>query len=41
MVSERADIAAEHPEVVKRMKADMEAWQQSVTHSYQGKDYAE
>jgi arylsulfatase A-like enzyme len=39
-VSETTDIAAEHPKAVKRMKADMEAWQQSVTHSYQGKDYA-
>jgi len=29
-VSEETDIAAKHPEMVKRMRADMEAWQQSV-----------
>jgi len=40
-VSEKTDVAAEHPEVLKRMKADMEAWQQSVTRSYHGKDYPE
>ncbi len=40
-VSEKTDVAAGHPEVLKRMKADMEAWQQSVTRSYRGKDYPE
>ncbi len=39
--SEKTDIAAGHPDVVKRMKADMEAWQKSVTRSYEGKDYPE
>ena len=37
--SEKMDVAAGHPDVVKRMKADMEAWQQSVTRSFRGKDY--
>lgn len=40
-VSEKTNVAAEHPEILKRMKADMEAWQQSVTRSYRGKDYPE
>jgi len=40
-VSEKTDVAAEHPNVVKRMKADMEAWQQSVARSFHGKDYPE
>ena len=40
-VSEKTDIASEHADIVKRMKADMEAWQQSVTRSYHGKDYPE
>ncbi|MCY2953642.1 MAG: hypothetical protein NTU53_16935 [Planctomycetota bacterium] len=28
-----------HPEIVKRMKAELETWQQSVQRSYRGEDY--
>jgi len=38
-VSEKTDIAAEQPQVVKRMKAELEDWQRSVTRSYHGKNY--
>jgi len=40
-ISEKTNIATDHPDVVKRMKADMEAWQESVTRSFNGKDYPE
>jgi arylsulfatase A-like enzyme len=40
-VSEQTDVAAGHPDIVKRMKADMEAWQQSVARSFHGEDYPE
>jgi len=40
-ISEKTDIAAANPEIVKRMKAEMAAWQESVTRSYEGKDYPE
>ena len=36
---ERYDLAGEHPDVVTRMKAELEAWQLSVIRSYDGKDY--
>ena len=39
--SEKYDISGEHPDVVKRMKAELEAWQLSVIHSYQGNDMLE
>jgi arylsulfatase A-like enzyme len=38
-ISEKTDIAAEHPDVVKRMRAGMELWQQSVMKSWRGEDY--
>jgi arylsulfatase len=37
--SERTDLAAKHPEVVNRMKAELENWQQSVLRSFRGEDY--
>jgi len=40
-VSEKTDIAAVQPEVLKRMKAELEVWQLSVTRSYHGQDYPE
>ena len=40
-ISEKSDVAAEHPEVVTRMKAELENWQQSVMRSNQGEDYPE
>ncbi len=36
--TEQHDIAAGHPDVVERMKAELEAWQQSVIRSYQDGD---
>ncbi len=36
--SERYDLSGEHPDVVHRMQAELEAWQRSVIHSYQGHD---
>jgi arylsulfatase A-like enzyme len=39
--SERTDLAASHPEIVNRMKAELETWQQSVLRSYRGADYPE
>ena len=35
--TERTNIAAEKPEVAERMKAELEAWQQSVIRSYNAK----
>lgn len=40
-IAERADIAAGHPELVTRMKAALEDWQQSVLRSNRGLDYPE
>ena len=40
-ISEKTDVAAEHPEIVTRMKAELENWQQSVMRSNQGEDYPE
>jgi arylsulfatase A-like enzyme len=37
--SEQRDVAAEHPEVVARMAADLEAWQASCRRSLAGTDY--
>jgi len=37
--SERTDLAATHPEIVVRMKAELENWQQSVLRSFRGEDY--
>lgn len=38
-LSERTDLAAQHPETVNRMKAELESWQQSVVRSNRGEDY--
>ena len=38
-LSEKTDIAAQHPEIVNRMKAELESWQQSVLRSCRGEDY--
>ncbi|MCF7958890.1 MAG: DUF1080 domain-containing protein, partial [Phycisphaerae bacterium] len=40
-ISESNDIAVKHPEVVQRMKAELQAWQQSVANSFKGMDYPE
>jgi arylsulfatase A-like enzyme len=37
--SEKTDIAAAHPDIVSRMKSELETWQQSVIRSYSGGDY--
>ena len=37
--SEKTDIAAGHPEVVNRMKTELEAWLKSVQRSRDGADY--
>lgn len=39
--SETRDVADRHPEVLARMKAELEAWQWSVIRSFQGQDYPE
>ena len=39
--SEKSDLAAEHPDIVTRMKAGMEAWLKSVYQSRDGQDYPE
>jgi len=38
-LSEKTDLATRFPEVVERMKADLENWQQSVLRSTRGDDY--
>jgi len=38
-MSEKNDLAAEHPEIVNRMKAELENWRQSVLRSSRGEDY--
>ena len=40
-ISEKSEISAEHPEIVTRMKAALEEWQQSVLRSNRGEDYPE
>lgn len=37
--SEKDDIAAKHPDIVARMKAELESWHQSVLRSCAGADY--
>ena len=39
--TEKINVANEHPEIVERMKAGLEEWQQSVIRSYKGEDYPE
>jgi arylsulfatase A-like enzyme len=39
--SEQTDVTAQYPEIVERMKAELETWQQSVLRSYHGEDYPE
>jgi arylsulfatase A-like enzyme len=36
---EKTDVAAIHPEIVKRMNAELEAWRASVFRSNDGADY--
>lgn len=38
-ISEKNDIAATHPDIVNRMKAELEAWHQGVLRSNAGADY--
>jgi arylsulfatase A-like enzyme len=38
-VGEKSDVAAQHPEIVNRMKAELDAWQASVRRSNAGNDY--
>ena len=37
--SEHTDLAAKHPEIANRMKAELENWQQSVLRSFRREDY--
>ena len=37
--TEQKDVAGEKPEVVAKMKAALDAWQESVVRSYKGEDY--
>ena len=38
-LAEQTNIAADHADVVERMKGELEAWQQSVLRSFSGADY--
>jgi len=38
-ISEKNDIAAQNPEIVNRMKAELETWRESVKRSNAGNDY--
>jgi arylsulfatase A-like enzyme len=38
-LAEQTNVAARHPEIVERMKAGLEEWQQSVLRSFHGQDY--
>ena len=38
-LSETTDLAARHPEIVGRMKVELEKWQQSVLRSCRGENY--
>jgi hypothetical protein len=40
-ISEKIDLAANHPEIVARMKKELENWQESVRKSIRGEDYPE
>jgi hypothetical protein len=37
--AEKVNLADQHPDVVKRMREALEAWQRSVRASYDGKDF--
>ena len=37
--SEKTDLAAKYPEIVNRMKSELENWKQSVQRSGRGEDY--
>ena len=37
--SEKKDVSAEHPEILNRMKAELDTWQRSVIRSFHGNDY--
>jgi len=37
--SEKTDLAAQRPEIVNRMKAELKNWQESVIRSWRGEDY--
>lgn len=37
--AEKYDLSGEHPDVMKRMKAELENWQLSVIRSFKGEDY--
>jgi arylsulfatase A-like enzyme len=37
--TEQTDLSAKHPEILNRMKAELEQWQQSVLRSHRGEDY--
>ncbi len=39
--NEKNDVAADHPEIVERMAADLKEWRKSCRRSLEGKDYAE
>ena len=39
-LSEKTDLAAQRPEIVERMTAELEDWQQSVLRSCRGEDYS-
>ena len=38
-LSEQTNLADRHPEIVNRMKAELETWQESVLRSFHGADY--
>ena len=40
-LGETNNIASQFPEIVKKMRAELEEWQKSVLRSYQGEDYPE
>ena len=37
----KTNLADEHPEIVQKMRTDLDAWRTSVRASYDGKDFAE
>ena len=37
--SEKTDLSAKHPQIVRKMKAELEKWEQSVLRSDRGEDY--
>ena len=40
-ISEKSNLAATHPDIVTRMKSELESWQKSVQRSNRGEDYPE